>query len=245
MIDHGPVDPSHHHGMATHPPTSTVLVPVYFVGDTSAGEARLFREFDDVPGDDRLQAALDRVQQPPSDPDYRTIWQPGSFDSAARTDGAIEVELGSAGLPAPDGPAAQQLVYTLQGAVGERLPVQLLDDGAPVGEPYQAAPESAMLSPVSISDPAEGNEYEGSISARGRARTGLRSLAWHIFEGPTAVTSVAEGAVDIDRGGGTFSPWSADVDLTGLAPGTYIFSVSNPDHGYASTFTDTRTIVVR
>ena len=59
-------------------PSDTQLVPAYFVGDTPRGD-RLFREFDEVPVGDPLQAALDRIERPPSDPDYRTPWTTTSF----------------------------------------------------------------------------------------------------------------------------------------------------------------------
>lgn len=233
----GDPDGHHDHHVATDSTMSDQVVPAYFVGDTPAG-ARLFREFDTVPGGDLLDRALARIQRPPSDPDYRSTWADGSFESAALGDGVIEVELGDAGPPAPDGIAAQQLVYTLQGAAGERLPVQLVDDGEPVGEPYLAAPEPSVLNPVSISDPAEGNAYEESLTARGRAHGGI--LTWKLA---TEVGVVREGEVPLGPG---VRPWEVAVDLSGLPAGAYVFSVDDcSSYAYCESSADTRTIIVR
>ena len=244
VIDDDPAETGHdHHHMATHPAATTQVGPAYFIAATPDGD-RLYRVFDQVPAGEPLQAALDRLQEAPADPDYRTAWPVGSLDSAVVGDGTIDVELGgTSALRMTDQLGVQQVVQTLQGVVGEQLPVRFLQNGQETIGTVDADP--LLLNPVSISDPAEGNEYDRSFTARGRVRTGQRSLEWSIFDGPAAVTRVAGGTVGIVRGDGTFSPWSADVDLTGLAPGTYTFSVGNRDLGYALTFTDTRTIVVR
>lgn len=230
-------DPHDHH-VATDPTgLPGQVVAAYFVGDSRDG-ARLFREFDTVPEGDPLQHALERIQRVPSDPDYRTTWADGSFESATLGDGVIEVELGDGGLPAPDGIAAQQLVYTLQAAAGARLPVQLVDDGRPSGEPYEAAPERSVLNPVSISDPAEGNAYHGSLTARGRALGGV--LSWALA---TERGVVRDGEVPLREG---LRPWEVTVDLGGLPAGTYVFSVHDCSrYAYCQSSPDTRTITVR
>lgn len=237
--------PGHDHHMAMDPPASTQLVAAYFIGDPPGGEARLYREFDEVATGDPLQRALERIELPAGDPDYRTTWAPGSFESATLADGTIEVELGDAGPPAPEGIAAQQLVYTLQAAVGGQLPVQLVDDGEPVGEPYQAAPQLDVLSPVSISDPAEGNDYAGTMVARGRARSEDGRATWELMLDGVIVRS---GTVDV---GPTMTPWEVTIDLSGFEPGSYVFELTGyiPPDTSASSYsippTDTRTISVR
>lgn len=244
-LDHDPVETGHdHHHMATQPPATTQLVPAYFIGAAPDGD-RLFREFDEVPTGDPLQAALNRIQQTPSDPDYSTAWPAGSLESAVVGDGTIDVELGPVDLDVPHPHLAeQQVVQTLQGALGEQLPVRFLSNGVETNDTVNADPD--VLNPVSISDPAEGNEYEGSFTARGRvASSGVISVRWAIFDNPDPVSSVASGTADVADGEGAFSPWTADVDLAGLAPGTYVLSVGTSDLGYAVTYTDTRTIIVR
>jgi hypothetical protein len=106
-----------------------------------------------------------------------------------------------------------------------------------------AATQLDVLSPVSISDPAEGNEYAGTMIARGRVRSTELLVDWAVLDGQTVVAS---GNPTIDTGQGSSSPWSAEVDLSGLAPGRYTFRVSTGNVGYgAEPFTDTRTINVR
>ncbi|GAA4694234.1 Gmad2 immunoglobulin-like domain-containing protein [Nocardioides conyzicola] len=245
VVGDGPDAPGHHHDdMAMDPPASTQLVPAYFVGDAPGGEGRLYREFEEVASGEPLQRALERIEHPAADPDYRTTWTPGSFESATLGDGTIEVELGDAGLPAPDGIAAQQVVYTLQGALGQRLPVQFVDDGRPVGDSYQAAPSADVLNPVSISDPAEGNSYAGAMEARGRAEA---SVHWELQD-PSRQT-VREGRAAAPGSGPGLRPWSVRVDLAGLAPGSYTFVVVLPDPSGGAELSlldhDTRTITVR
>jgi hypothetical protein len=225
----------------------TFLVPAYFVGDSGNGEGRLYREFDEAQGHDVLDAALARIQRPPSDPDYRTDWVQGSFESASIENGTIEVEIGDAGPPAVGGPAAQQVVYTLQGAAGEQLPIQFVSDGEPVGGLHQAAPQDVMLNPMSISDPAEGNSYSGSFTARGRADSFEANVRWELRDEDEDV--VAEGFTTADGwGGGKLYKWDAEVDLTGIPFGFYTFVAltDDPSGGEGpGPYTDTRLITVR
>ena len=240
--DGGDPGPSHH-GHEMH----TELVPTYYVGDTPHGP-RLFREFVIVSGDDPLSAALDRIQDQADDPDYRTSWPSGSFENATVVDGTIDVELGDADpvfAGALETLAPQQVVYTLQGTLGQRLPVQFLQDGEPVGDPVDAAPQIDVLSLMSISDPAEGEEYSGSFTARGRASSYEATVPWEIRDGDTVVK---KGFATAKGWMGRLYEWQAEVDLTGIAPGKYVFvaMTSDPSDGEGpGPFTDTRTIVVR
>ena len=231
----------HHHDMAMDPPAATQLVAAYFIGD-SPERLRLFREFDQVPAGDPLQAALERIQQPASDPDYRTAWSPGSFLGVSLEEDTIKVDIADprAGFSRI---ALQQVIYTLQAAAGERLPVEFAHGGQRIRRPAIAAPEDEVLNPVSISDPAEGNEYAGSMIARGRVQSTEELMDWAVLDGQTVV---AQGSSTIDSGDGSFSPWSAEVDLSRLAPGRYTFIAAAGKVGYgAGPFTDTRTINVR
>ena len=222
----------------------TFLVPAYFIGDTPQGE-RLYREFDEAAGQDELNAALARIQRPAEDPDYRTAWATDSFETAEVTDGVIEVEVGTVDVDT-SALAGQQLVYTLQGAIDERLPVQLVRDGEPIGAPLTAEPENDVLSLVSISDPAEGNSYEGSFIARGRANSYEATVPWEIRDGDT---TVKEGYATALGTGDRLYAWEAEIELGGLAPGEYTFVAvtADPSGGAeeALLFVDTRTIVVR
>jgi hypothetical protein len=241
VLDHddgGDPGPSHHgHDQQTQ------LVAVYYVGDTPQGP-RLYREFDVVPDGDPLQAALDRIEQPASDPDYRTSWATGSFGRVTVDEDSIDVELGVNDLS--DDLAVQQVVYTLQAAARERLPVWFWLDGQRGNAPYTAAPENDVLSLVSISDPAEGNEYEGSFIARGRANSFEATVPWEIRDGDTVVEKGSAMAAAAE--GERLYPWEVTIDVSDLEPGTYTFvaMTDDPSDGEGpGPFTDTRTIVVR
>ncbi|MFC7493490.1 MULTISPECIES: Gmad2 immunoglobulin-like domain-containing protein [unclassified Nocardioides] len=224
-----------HHGHDSQ----TMLVAAYFVDDTPSGP-RLFREFDEVPAGDPLQAALERIQRPASDPDYRTPWSATSFGEVALHDGVIHVELGDAVLD--DDVAVQQVVYTLQAAAGERLPVQIGDSS------FEAAPQLDVLNLVSISDPAEGTAYTtDSFVATGRASSFEATVPWELRteDGETVREGFATAAGWIDK----LYPWQAEVDVSGLPSGFYTFvaTTADPSGGAEESLlsTDTRTIIVR
>jgi hypothetical protein len=239
---------SHHHDpIATSTPAAeTQVVPAYFVGDTPAGR-RLYREFDSVPAGDPLQAALDRIQRPASDPDYTTSWTHGSFKTATLGDGTIDVEVGDAELPAADDVDVQQVVYTLQGAAQHSdWPVRFLLDGDEPLLTVDSLPQNDVLSPMSISDPAEGSSYSGSFMARGRANSFEANVRWELWDEDKEV--VAHGFTTADGAGDRLYPWQAEVDLSGLPFGFYTFVALTDDpsagEGPGPT-TDTRLITVR
>ncbi|MBA2956492.1 hypothetical protein GON03_00485 [Nocardioides sp. MAH-18] len=247
-------DPGHHHGehdmTADDPAVGTQLLPIYFVGDAADG-SRLYREFDEVPAGDPLEAALARMQRPSTDPDYQVVWPQGTLESARLGDGTIDVELGDVrtGFRAED-LEVQEVVYTLQAVAGERLPVRFLQDGEPVLGPVDAAPELDVLNLVSISDPGEGTAYEGpraSILARGRASSFEATVPWEIRDDRGEV--VREGFATAEGWQDHLYPWQTRVDVSDLPAGFYTFVVetADPSGGAEQSllFTDTRTIIVR
>jgi hypothetical protein len=249
--DPGP-EPSHHHGehtmTASDPSLPDQLLPIYFVGDSTDG-SRLYREFDEVPAGDPLQAALDRMQRPSSDPDYQVVWPAGTLESARLGDGTIDVELGDVrpGFRGED-LETQEVVYTLQAVVGDRLPVRFLQDGEVVLGPVEAAPQLDVLNPVSISDPAEGTAYVGphaTMVARGAASSFEATVPWELRDQRGEV--VQQGFATAAGWEGRLYPWETRIDLSGLPDGFYTFAAmtSDPAGEGAGVFTDTRTIIVR
>ncbi|GAA4752034.1 hypothetical protein GCM10023350_41620 [Nocardioides endophyticus] len=235
----------HHHDMALDPPASTQLVAAYFIGDSADGP-RLFREFDEVPVGDPLQAALDRIERPASDPDYSTTWTAGSFGGVTQRDDGIHVEVDDPAAVLPNDLALQQVVYTLQAAASEQLPVWFWREKQRGNAPVTAAPQVDVLNPVSISDPAEGNAYSGSMIARGRAEPS--GVLWHLSD--SAGRIVRQGVAASSTSGTGLRPWKVTVDLDGLEPGDFTFAVLTTDTitPGQTTFlssTDTRTISVR
>jgi hypothetical protein len=255
---------------ATDTPTSTdpspveSPVPVYYGGDGPRGTV-LFREFQPGIGADPVaQAASAAVSGTPQDPDYRTLWPAGTQATASYDGDVITVDLTGAALhDRPKGMskrdaelAVQQVVYSVQGAAGERAGVQLLLDGGhtdqvlgqPASEPLTNAQAVGTLSLMSITAPAEGQPVTGTFEASGVNNGFEASFTWEILQGDQVVATdfgMADGCCELDK----LFPWTAQVDVSGLAPGTYTFVAKNDDpsggaEGHGPDI-DTRTIVVQ
>jgi hypothetical protein len=231
------------------PPASEVerTAALYFVGDTPAGP-RLYREFQKVSGGPLADLEAITEAGGPDDPDYRTTWPAGSFESVTVQDERIDVELGSPALESPffGQLVVQQVVFTLQAATGEELPVQFTENGQTLdGTLYQRAPQNKVLSLVSISDPSEGLQVRDSFVARGRADSFEATVPWQIVQGEVVVQ---EGFATAEGSGDRLYAWESEIDVSDLAPGSYTFVAQTDDpsggaEGFGP-FTDTRTIIV-
>ena len=247
----------------------------YFIGDTPLGP-RLYREFQPVSVGDPEQSLTDAVRllavdRGPEDPDYRTVWPAGSFADVRLERSRIVVELGTAeALEAPVGIApeeqllgVQQVVYTAEATVGESLPVTFEWQGAPaasvLGTDVPARVDrnrDLITAPVNISDPAEGTEItEESFVAGGSMADTVDEVRWRIADAGWAPDGSSlefiEGVAAPAPDPAPFAPgWTTEpIDITGLAPGEYLFVVETEQAGQTSDspalFTDTRTFTVR
>ena len=148
----------------------------------------------------------------------------------------------------------QQLVYTTQAALQQRLPVRFLVGGqttdsllgVDVSGPVTNGPALETLALVSISEPQEGVEVTGSFRASGVASSFEATVPWEIRKGDEVVKrgfSTASGWMD------KLYPWQTDpIPVADLPEGTYTFvaSTDDPSDGEgAGPTSDTRTIVVR
>lgn len=204
---------------------------VYFVTPGPLGD-RLVREFQ--PGGADLASAVDLLSGTPLDPDYAnpaTGWVQGA------TQEGDEITATVTGA-APGGDDAslvvQQVVYTLQAAVGDTLPVRFVDaDGGDVSglagasNPVAAAPQLDTLLLVNVTDPAEGTTVSGSFTATGRASSFEASVQWELRSGDEVVESgVVMHGGDWATGLGA---WEVTVDVSALDPGTYTFLARTDD----------------
>jgi hypothetical protein len=238
---------------------SRYVYGIYYVGQTPTGP-RLYREFrGGVQSEKNLGDALALVDVQPTDPDYATYWSDGQLLGATVENGVIKVDVDPATTrrrDVPDGALAlQQLIYTVQGVAGERLPVQFVHDGNPVAEvfgqptsePLANGPEVDVLALASISDPAERRVVEDHFSARGVADSFEANVPWELRDAGGAV--VLSGHAQSYGWGDHLYPWATgQIDVSDLAPGEYTFVVSTEDpsggaEGAGSTV-DTRTIIV-
>lgn len=224
------------------PDDEASAAPAYYAGETPQGD-RLYREFIQVAGADRLVATAAAVTSgDPVDPDYRTLWPKGRFASVTRSADAIEVGLaddtwltGGSLQPAQAKLAVQQLVYSLQGAVGERLPLRVTYDGkpaatllgVPVGDGLRAAPELDVLALVNVTEPAEGTAVSDTFTASGRASSFEATVPWEIQDSSGKVvlenSAMADGWID------KLWPWTTQVDVSELPPGSYTFVARTDD----------------
>lgn len=241
----GPVSPT-----STETPTTTAAptraVPVYYVVQVEGLGQRLAREFHRLPEtDDVALAALRQMVAGPADPDHQTLWTDQVLDVSRRGDGAVVVRLDTdaALRVAPDAPLAQQLVYTATAALGETVPVEVVNrDGANLFT-AERAPELDVLALVQLDDPAEGAEVGKQITVRGRAAAYEATLLWRLLrDGAVVVDGFANTAE-----GQRFAPY--EFTITAPGPGTYVVEVAessgaSPGEGRPP-FAETRTVVVR
>jgi phage baseplate assembly protein gpV len=253
---------------------TTAAAGLYFVGDTATGP-RLFREFQAIgiaaDPEQEVLLALQRLtaDSGPRDPDYRTSWPADSFGSVrVEDDERIVVELGTGealeGDPAAGRLGVQQAVYTAEAALGDALPVSFEWDGQParqvlgltVGTVVDRDRSFDITAPVNITDPAEQLAVEGDVLlANGTMASYVNEVAWSLrSEGGDAVLEGIAEQVDItgpDARATLGSPgWeTGEIDVSGLAPGDYVFVAAVTDTGQTSDqpveFSDTRTITVR
>lgn len=247
----------------------TVSVPVFFVGETPQGP-RLFAEQRDVEADNPVAEALAlSIAGDAQDPDYGTLVPDGSLEADASFDG-VDAD-GTFGVTLADGAwaerpadmskaqaklAVQQLVYTLVHASGgstakpggAKVAFYLDGEETPfLGVPsgVKAADELTTRGLVNVLSPAEGETVSGSFTARGDSSSFEATVAIEITDESGAVVfehfATAEGWFE------HLYPWETEVDVSGLAPGTYTFvaRTDDPTGGEGPGPTeDTKTIVV-
>jgi hypothetical protein len=244
-----PADPSE---TASAEPTA---VPTYFAGDTPLG-TRLFREFHQVTGAP-ADAALAALGTDPLDPDYYTLLPSGELHVSG-TDPVVELpDANWAQLP-PGGKAAdaklaiQQVVRTVQGVLQSDAPVSFTLDGQPastvLGQEQPADGFKAVeddLALVNVTTPEEGQQVSGTITAEGVANSFEATVPWEVRD--ESGKKVLDGFSTAEGWADKLYPWSTQVDLSSLAPGTYTFvaMTDDPSGGEGGGPTeDTKTIIV-
>ena len=241
---------------------ATVAAPVYFAGDSPHGVS-LYREFQRVDAADRLRAAANlAVRGGAADPDYRSLWPDGaavdavSFDGVG-TDGLLEVSLGDPALRGRPPTmtdrearlAIQQVVYTLQGVVGARAPVQFRLDGnpldmvlgVPTAEPLANDPQAEVLSQVNITAPEQGEAATRMLVVTGVADSFEATVPLKVMRGSEVVL---EDFATADGWMGKLYPFTKTLDLSTLPAGDYtlVASTDDPSGGAEGNgpFTDTK-----
>ncbi|HEY3003235.1 MAG TPA: Gmad2 immunoglobulin-like domain-containing protein [Kribbellaceae bacterium] len=238
-------------------------VPVYWLGDTVGNPAagvRLYRTFLGVTGDPVLGAVRAMTEGQSGDPDYSSGWTGAQVASVDVSSTAIAVDfsrpptkgLGSQAAQV----AAQELVYTVQGAVSitggahADAPVVVTVDGKPAdlwgsvdtSKPISRAPANDVQAFIWITAPAEGATVSSPVEVSGVANTFEATVNWRVRDATTKAV-VHESHTQATAGTGTFGTFTFSVLLPA---GRYVvecleFSAADGHE----TNTDTKSVTVR
>ena len=125
----------------------------------------------------------------------------------------------------------QQLVYTVQDALGVRARVEFSVDGThadtllgqPVSQGVAAEAADDVQSPVQIDSPADGATVDRTFTVSGRAAAFEANVQWELVQGDT----VAEKGFTTAAECCTLSPFTFEVTAPG--PGDYTLVVHDED----------------
>ncbi|TDO44693.1 sporulation and spore germination protein [Kribbella sp. VKM Ac-2527] len=233
-------------------------VPVYWLGktagvDTGAG-VRLYRTWAQIKGRPAYEALRLMTSGKSVDPDYSSPWQGSAVSSVTRADGLITVDFKVLPrqqlAPAVANMAAQQLVYTVQGAMDVTGPVQVTVQGEPVtrlfgvdtAQPLSRAQALDVQAFIWVTYPENGTIVRAPLKVSGIAAAHEASLNYRITANKTGQL-IAEGSTQTTEAY-KLTPYSFTV--TKLPAGEYtleIFEISMEDGRQTST--DTKTFYVR
>lgn len=243
-------------------PTGTPVVAVETVrlswaGDTPQGP-RLFGEPTQVEvrqGQSLLEAAVTAmVEGKPLDPDYRNDWVGYSVEEVRESRGQVTVVLQHPDVGMIGGELGQAQLAAVIGlfAEPERLKIKVVSGEGTVEDWVKETSEFPpslleVMALVQIDAPLEGAEVSGSFTASGRANSFEATVPWRLEDAAGQV--VREGFATAEGWAQRLYPWETEVDVSGLAPGSYTFvaNTSDPSGGTEGPgpTTDTRTVVVR
>ncbi len=253
------------HTATPDPGGDPAAVPAYFVGRTGRGPV-LYREFraEPVPSDGAaaLMAASVRlaVTGTPLDPDYANPWPDGTtLQDVSLGDDVIEVDLGGPVADRPPGLSAgaaqvalQQVVYSAQAGLGERLPVLFLVGGSPadrllgtaVSGPVSALPEAEVLAQAQITSPAQRATVGSTFQVAGRGSSFEATMLWELRRGDTVVR---HGYATAEGWGDRLYPFWFTVKRVPAGDYTLMVSTDDPSGGEEGfgPETDTKAITVR
>jgi hypothetical protein len=196
---------------------SLVALPVYYAGSFN-GQTRLYREFHRVRSTDHaVDAVTQALTTAPDDPDYRTLWKPGTTVLGYSTQGALAfVRLSSPPVPMST-IALQQLVYTIT-AADTSVHKVLFAYGlsAAFGGPVSRGATIDTLATVWLLQPTQGATVSSPVTLSGTAMVFEATMNWEIDtpDGTMVTSGNAMTPQAFVQG-----PWSTTVSLP---PGHYV-----------------------
>ncbi|WP_330473883.1 Gmad2 immunoglobulin-like domain-containing protein [Terrabacter sp. C0L_2] len=193
------------------PVTASASVPVYYLGPVAgaSGPLRLFREFvaaqvpsPSAPSGNALAALRLAMGPAPAGSRYHSAWTGVTADAVTRGERLITVRL-SKGTQDASPLATEQLVWTVQAALGAALPVrfELADGGTEVspGHPASATytrpsdPIAVLdqVAPIWVDEPARGTTVPVGrpLSVKGVASTFEANVEWELLRDGRRVDS--------------------------------------------------------
>ncbi|TDO69310.1 sporulation and spore germination protein [Kribbella sp. VKM Ac-2571] len=243
------------------PAVKSTVVPVYWLGQQVGAQkesaARLYRTWAKVSGRPAEQAVRIMTTKQPSDPDYYSVWRGAALNTVTRSNGIVTVDfkqLPKTNLDADLAKVAtQQLVYTVQGALGDAggTRVQVTEQGRAAGklfgqvdtsQPMSRAQATEVQAFIWVTAPDDNTVVTTPVKVTGIASVFEAQVNWRIVSVKTRAV-VAQGAANTSEAY-KFAPFAFSV--TKLPPGTYtleVFEISAGDGTITST--DSKSIVVR
>jgi hypothetical protein len=233
-------------------------VPVYWLGkstgnDTGVG-VRLYRTFVPISGRPALEAVRMLSAGKSGDPDYYSLWETSTPLSVTQADGVVTVdfktlpreklEVGMANV------AVQQLVYTIQGVLGDETELVRVTERGKSGatlfgqvdtrQPFSRAQAADVQALVWINSPTESETVASPLTVEGIAATFEAQVNWRATN--TKTTKVIQGHTMTKQGQG-FAPF---VFSTKLDPGLWQIEayLISPQDGRITDL-DSKSVIVR
>jgi hypothetical protein len=179
-------------------------------------------------GNAGFDAVLALFTNPPTDPDYSSLWAGGSVESVTQQPGLITVDLSADARPVGKPPTArvyhvalQQIVYTVQDALDSRDPVRILLSGGPpagASEPLQADPPAEIKGLIVVDAPLQYGTVQSPVTVEGDASVFEGTVSWQVLQDG----QVVKQGYTTTSSGQEFSPYLFEVDLD---PGSYTLRV--------------------
>ncbi|GAA1691749.1 hypothetical protein GCM10009745_41390 [Kribbella yunnanensis] len=248
-------------------PVTGKPVPVYWLGNAMAGKsvkkpavqarssARLYRTWSKVSGRPAYQAVKIMTTRQPEDTDYYSVWKGAEVNSVTLDSDVVTVDFKQLPQGRMDAElaemAAQQLVYTVQGALDDSSrPIQITQSGrtgirlfgqVDTSQPLGRAQALDVQALVSIESPTEGALVSGSlVTVQGTAAAYEATVN---YLATNLKTGQQYGSVVNAKEGQKFSPFTIELKLE---PGPWqleAYLLSPGDDSISDM--DTKTIEVR
>ncbi|WP_406046728.1 Gmad2 immunoglobulin-like domain-containing protein [Kribbella sp. NBC_00889] len=248
------------------PMVKGTLVPVYWLGDKTAvrptpgattkatPRVRLYRTWAKVSGRPAVEAVRIMTSKQPGDPDYYSVWRGAEINTVTRSDGTVTVDfkrLPTTKLdPETADVAAQQLIYTVQGALDDSSQqVQITQDGqvgarlfgqVDTSTPLSRAQAANVQALVWITSPAQDQLTKSMVTVEGTAAAYEATVN---YEATNLKTREVRKGYTNTKEGQKFTPFAFNLKLT---PGPWqieAFLISPADG--STTDIDSKTIEVR